>query len=1207
VVIGRGEGTVCGGPLFAAKARVRHLAALTFVAALATGTLLVLPARAVGASPMGNTYFVSNAADTGANDCANPTNTGCGIDDAIKAFNADGVAGDADTISFTSGGTFTVTNPVAIDNPRADTTLTIAGNGAANTLVSGGNLHTVFVVDAGSTVTLSGLTAEDGMATLNGGGIDDEGTLTVTGSSVDDNSAPNTYGGGIFSDTAATLTVTDTQVAGNSARDSGGGIFNWGAATVIDSTVSGNSATHSYGNAGGIYSAGTITVTGTTVSGNSAGFEGSGGGMINDGTATVTDSTLFGNNAASGGGGAMYNTGTLGVVHTTMANNVAGYGAGIADTGAGEATMVATIVAGNSPGSDCYPEVTDGGYNLDDDGSCGFSGTSLSDTPAGLASAGLASHGGPTQTVELQTGSAALGHVTLASDCVGTDQRGAPWSDPCDIGAVARTATITVDVSGSQVYGAAPGFTETNDAPQGISLTGTLACTTAGGIALSALNAGTYTLDGSDCSGLTTSDPADFVLSYAGTPAGFSISQATPTSVSIANLPASGTYGGGFTGIVSTDGDGVTSMTSNAAGVCTVSSGLTVSYVGVGPCSLTAHVGVGTDYGAADGSAQTFMVGQAMPTTVSISNLPASGTYGGGFTATVSTDGDGVTSVTSSSTSVCTVSSGLTVSYVGVGPCSLTAHVGVGTDYGAADGSAQTFMVGQAMPTTVSISNLPASGTYGGGFTATVSTDGDGVTSVTSSSTSVCTVSSGLTVSYVGVGPCSLTAHVGVGTDYGAADGSAQTFMVGQAMPTTVSISNLPASGTYGGGFTATVSTDGDGVTSVTSSSTSVCTVSSGLTVSYVGVGPCSLTAHVGVGTDYGAAHGSAQTFMVGQAMPTTVSISNLPASGTYGGGFTATVSTDGDGVTSVTSSSTSVCTVSSGLTVSYVGVGPCSLTAHVGVGTDYGAADGSAQTFMVAKSLQAIVFTSTPPADATVGGPTYTVTATGGASGNAVIFTSKASTVCAVSLGVVSFITPGTCTIYANQAGNADYSAAPRLGQTFTVGKGSQTIIFTSTPPSDAAVGGPTYTVTATGGASGNAVTFTSKASTVCAVSLGVVSFVKPGTCTIYANQAGNADYASAPRLGQTFVVGKGSQTITFTSTPPADAAVGGPPYTVTATGGASGNAVAFSSATPRVCTISHGVVTFVRAGICTITARQDGNADYTAAPPAIQSFTVG
>jgi hypothetical protein len=155
------------------------------------------------------------------------------------------------------------------------------------------------------------------------------------------------------------------------------------------------------------------------------------------------------------------------------------------------------------------------------------------------------------------------------------------------------------------------------------------------------------------------------------------------------------------------------------------------------------------------------------------------------------------------------------------------------------------------------------------------------------------------------------------------------------------------------------------------------------------------------------------------------------------------------------------------------------------------------------------------------VGGPTYTVTATGGASGNAVTFTSKTSTVCTISLGVVSFINPGTCTIYANQTGNADYAAAPRVGQTFTVAKGSQTIIFTSTPPSDATVGGPTYTVTATGGASGNAVTFTSKTSTVCTISLGVVSFINPGTCTIYANQAGNADYTAAPRGIQSFTVG--------------------------------------------------------------------------------------
>ena len=54
-----------------------------------------------------------------------------------------------------------------------------------------------------------------------------------------------------------------------------------------------------------------------------------------------------------------------------------------------------------------------------------------------------------------------------------------------------------------------------------------------------------------------------------------------------------------------------------------------------------------------------------------------------------------------------------------------------------------------------------------------------------------------------------------------------------------------------------------------------------------------------------------------------------------------STVATTGDGTTSVTSGSSSVCTVS-GLAVSYVGVGTCKLTAHVASGTNYNAADGS-------------------------------------------------------------------------------------------------------------------------------------------------------------------------------------------------------------------------------------------------------------------------
>jgi prepilin-type N-terminal cleavage/methylation domain-containing protein len=100
------------------------------------------------------------------------------------------------------------------------------------------------------------------------------------------------------------------------------------------------------------------------------------------------------------------------------------------------------------------------------------------------------------------------------------------------------------------------------------------------------------------------------------------------------------------------------------------------------------------------------------------------------------------------------------------------------------------------------------------------------------------------------------------------------------------------------------------------------------------------------------------------------------------------------------------------------------------------------------------------------------------------------------------------------------------------TVNRGSQTITFTSTPPNNATVGGPTYTVTATGGASGNPVTFSidPSAASVCSIIGSVVSFTSAGTCVIDANQPGSADYNAAPQAQQSFPVysGYGPPTIT-------------------------------------------------------------------------------
>jgi hypothetical protein len=259
----------------------------------------------------------------------------------------------------------------------------------------------------------------------------------------------------------------------------------------------------------------------------------------------------------------------------------------------------------------------------------------------------------------------------------------------------------------------------------------------------------------------------------------------------------------------------------------------------------------------------------------------------------------------------------------------------------------------------------------------------------------------------------------------------------------------------------------------------------------------------------------------------------------------------------------------------------------------------------------QTVSFTSPAPA-ATVGGPTYSPSASGGGSGNPVTFlidgTSTAGT-CTINAGVVSFIGAGSCIIDADQLGNANFSAAPTARQTVTVSKASQTIAFTPAPA--ATVGGLTYAPSATGGASGNAVTLTIDGTSTagsCTISGGVVSFTGAGSCIIDANQAGNANYNAASQVQQTVTVSKAAQTITFTSTAPA-ATKGGPTYTPSATGGGSGTAVTLTidGSSSSVCSISGGVVSFTGAGSCIIDANQAGNANYNAALQLQQTVTVG
>ncbi len=372
------------------------------------------------------TWTVTNCNDSGAG--------------SLRAAVASAASGDAigfdlspacSTITLTSG-------EVEIAN-----SVTISGPGANVLAVSGGNASRVFQVDSGVTANISGLTIENGQI---------EGDLTPGGS-------------GILN--SGTLTLSNSTVADNVNGGGGGGIANGGDLTIIDSTVAGNSALGvgdgDAGSGGGIGNQGNLTVSNSTISGNT-GL--AGGGIFNlanfGANLSITNSTVVGNTATDGGdsGGGVYDGG---------------------DGGPGGAILKATIVAENF-GGDCSAEITNGGYDIDDDGTCGFTGTgSLSNSSTLDNTLGpLQNDGGPTETMALLPGSPAIAQVP-ASDCPSTDQRGDFRGDPCDIGAY-DTDTFAVQV-----------ITFTSTAPSNATVGGpTYAVTATGG---DSGNPVTFTID----------------------------------------------------------------------------------------------------------------------------------------------------------------------------------------------------------------------------------------------------------------------------------------------------------------------------------------------------------------------------------------------------------------------------------------------------------------------------------------------------------------------------------------------------------------------------------------------------------------------------------------------------------------------------------------------------------------------------------------
>ncbi|MEP4596609.1 MAG: LamG-like jellyroll fold domain-containing protein, partial [Cyclobacteriaceae bacterium] len=255
-----------------------------------------------------------------------------------------------------------------------------------------------------------------------------------------------------------------------------------------------------------------------------------------------------------------------------------------------------------------------------------------------------------------------------------------------------------------------------------------------------------------------------------------------------------------------------------------------------------------------------------------------------------------------------------------------------------------------------------------------------------------------------------------------------------------------------------------------------------------------------------------------------------------------------------------------------------------------------------VGKAGQEIFFDS--PGNYTYG-ETYSISlyADGGDSGNEVEFTSSDENVISISGSYANIIGAGEATIYANQAGNGNYNAAPEVSQTITISKADQYLSF-DTPGSYTYGETATFELSAYGGDSGNPVVFTSSDDNVISISGSTATIEGAGDVTIYADQDGNGNYNPAEQQSAYMSIYKADQYIIFDYFD--SKTYGDEPFEISATGGASTSPVVFTSSNESVVTVSGTTVTIVGAGDATIYANQAGDNNYNAAYEESQSVYV-
>lgn len=532
--------------------------------------------------------------------------------------------------------------------------------------------------------------------------------------------------------------------------------------------------------------------------------------------------------------------------------------------------------------------------------------------------------------------------------------------------------------------------------------------------------------------------------------------------------------------------------TSESINICTVAeTGTVITFVSAGFCVITANQAGNTTYATAEPVTQSFEITPSAPTatTQAASNVAIrSATINGDFT----TGGGGSTSITftygtdsglsgatttTASNSPSTSNGSRSMNLTGLSPSTTYYYrISASNGTGSANGSIVSFTTSALLTQTITWTTIPGKN-YGDIATASASASSGLTTSITSITTSICTVPggsiSGATVTLLGVGSCVLRASQSGNDTYTAAATVDETFTV-SAKPITVTADNKTRnSGASQPTFTFTPSglVGSDAISSVTFTFESA-TASFGPSTSAPVLvtnpnGPYTNTPSAAIfGT--GSASNYVITYVAGtytlSALSNQILTWTTIGAKTYGQSAMASVVSD-QGLTPVTvvSLTTSICTVPSssvsGATVTLVRTGECRLRASQPGSGSVGPANDTVETFTV--TAAPLTITASSPTGITAGDSVPTITA----SYSGFVNSENSSALSTLPTCVTSYTTSSA----AGTTESTSCSGAASINYTITYVNGSFVV--------GAGAGGP-YSVTYDlGGGTGTTPTETSKA----------------------------------------------------------------------------------------------------------------------------------